>query len=90
LRPNDDLIPLSEAINQPDRPAMASPSQPMLGRDVYHAQYQELLSLDTNARAYGWEIGRHWGYHEGQNLPEVIESSVDNPFIGPDWRERLT
>lgn len=88
-----DLIPLSEAIHPPD--AATSKSQPprILGSDVAHPQYQELLSADTNARAYGWEIHGLYGDCPPDKLPplpEVIESSVDNPFIGPDWRQQLT
>lgn len=44
---------------------------------------QQLEELDRNARAYGFEIGR------GQRTDsDQIDSSPDNPFLDPDWRNR--
>lgn len=43
----------------------------------------DLSEVDRNARAYGWEIGR------GQALAETIEFSDDNPFVDPNWRNRI-
>ncbi len=44
---------------------------------------QDLDEIDRNARAYGFEIGR------GQALAERIESSEDNPFLDPNWRDLI-
>lgn len=42
----------------------------------------EMNSIDMNARAYGWEVGR------GAKLGERIENpSDDNPFLNPNWRD---
>ena len=43
----------------------------------------ELSEVDRAARAYGWEIGR------GQSLAEQVETSPDNPFMDPNWRDRI-
>lgn len=40
-----------------------------------------LEEIDRNARAYGWEVGR------GRSIDEVFESSPDNPFLDPGWRD---
>ena len=44
---------------------------------------EELDEIDRNARAYGFEIGR------GQRLSEGIETSEDNPFLDPNWRDTI-
>lgn len=38
-------------------------------------------AYDRQARAYGWEIGA------GHPMAEKIESSLNNPFLDPNWRE---
>lgn len=40
-----------------------------------------LDELDTNARAYGYEVGR------GQNIGDRITPSENNPFLRRDWRD---
>lgn len=39
--------------------------------------------IDRNARAYGWEVGKH-----GQ-LDPTVGLSPDNPFADPNWRDRV-
>jgi hypothetical protein len=39
--------------------------------------------VDRNARAYGWEAGRCG------ELRVSYESSSDNPFLDPDWRDAI-
>jgi hypothetical protein len=41
----------------------------------------DVVEIDRNARAYGWEIG-----HRGIAPTEVTETSEGNPFMDPDWR----
>ena len=43
---------------------------------------EELESIERNARAYGFEIGR------GRSHAEAMEPSEDNPFLVKDWRLR--
>lgn len=43
----------------------------------------ELIELDRQARAYGWEIGH------GQPLGKEINTSEDNPFMDPNWRDHI-
>lgn len=43
----------------------------------------DLDEIDRNARAYGFEIGR------GRALAEGIETSEDNPFLSPNWRDAI-
>ena len=40
--------------------------------------------MDRNARAYGWEIGR------GKPLTQVLDFSPENPFIDPNWKEKVS
>lgn len=68
-------LPLNETVKTEPRPIAVS--------DVWDPEHDRLLSIDLNARAYGWEIGR------GTPMAEQIESSPDNPFINPDWRDNL-
>jgi len=42
----------------------------------------QMLEIDRQARAYGWEIGR------GRSMDEKIDASPDNPFLDPDWRDK--
>lgn len=44
---------------------------------------EELLEIDRNARAYGYEIGR------GKPVSLGIETSEDNPFLDPKWRDKI-
>lgn len=40
--------------------------------------------IDRNARAYGWSVG------QGAPLTEVLVDVSDaNPFLDPNWRERV-
>jgi len=43
----------------------------------------DLLEMDRMARAYGFEIGR------GQRLTESVQTQGDNPFLDPNWREKI-
>lgn len=43
----------------------------------------QLEGIDRNARAYGWEVGR------GQEIGSEVQTSDDNPFLDPDWRDRI-
>ena len=52
----------------------------MLSRLVGSSPVSE---IDRSARAYGWEIGK------GRALTDVVDCSDDNPFLDPDWRERM-
>src|SRR5690348_6155551 len=45
---------------------------------------RERLEMDRNARAYGWEVGKHGV------LSEVIQHVCpDNPFLDPKWRNHV-
>ncbi len=43
----------------------------------------EVLEIDRNARAYGYEVGK------GQELRAHIESSEDNPFLDASWQDKV-
>jgi hypothetical protein len=43
----------------------------------------DLYEIDRQARAYGWEIGH------GKELNKEIHTSPDNPFMDPNWRDRI-
>lgn len=45
---------------------------------------RELLEIDRNARAYGWEVGR------GQGCGQQVKASPDNPFMDENWRDTWT
>lgn len=49
-----------------------------------HYGVSDLAEIDRNARAYGWEVGRR-----GIEPTAVTETSEGNPFIDPDWRDRM-
>lgn len=42
------------------------------------------ISIDRNARAYGWEVGRH-----GLLVP-IMKASHNNPFKHVNWRDNMT
>lgn len=44
---------------------------------------EQLAELDRVARAYGFEVGR------GKPLAPSIDSSEDNPFLDPNWRDQV-
>lgn len=44
---------------------------------------EELAELDRCARAYGYEIGR------GQPIAPSVESTEGNPFMDPNWRDKV-
>lgn len=46
---------------------------------------EALVSIDLNARAYGWEIGQS---REPLVPVEVTQTSPGNPFIDSEWRRR--
>lgn len=54
-------------------------------------EYRRIMAMDketlercfTNARAYGYAIGR------GEPLAHVVEAGVGNPFLDPDWEEKV-
>jgi len=48
------------------------------------ADAARIEEVDRNARAYGWACGRAGGLL----VPEVTATS-ENPFLDPNWRERL-
>ena len=58
-------------------------------RAMYNDLASETISPDMlkrycdNARAYGWECGK--SQLTGRELPEMINSTEDNPFTNPDW-----
>jgi hypothetical protein len=54
------------------------------GDDCASALYAMLPEIDRNARAHGWECG-----HSGELLAGPGFTSEDNPFIDPNWRDRL-
>jgi hypothetical protein len=39
---------------------------------------------DRNARAYGYEVGK------GAKLGRVVLATDDNPFMDPDWADKVT
>lgn len=39
--------------------------------------------VDRNARAYGWEVGKHG------KLVEITSLSPENPFADPNWRDKV-
>lgn len=50
--------------------------------DFQMSRLEPLLEeMDRNARAFGWEIGN------GKSIDDVIESTSENPFLDPNWRE---
>lgn len=50
---------------------------------AYALARSELVEIDRNARAYGFEVGR------GALLAEVIEYAEDNPFVDPNWHDQI-
>jgi hypothetical protein len=40
-------------------------------------------AIDTQARAYGWEVGR------GRPLAGQVDASDDNPFLDQNWRAKI-
>lgn len=42
---------------------------------------QKLEDMDRQARGYGWEIGR------GTKIEPMVQTSDDNPFLDPNWKE---
>lgn len=42
-----------------------------------------LEEVDRNARAYGWEVGH------GRPLNERFDSDPSNPFLDPEWRNKV-
>lgn len=50
---------------------------------AYALALSELVEIDRNARAYGFEVGR------GAPLAEVIEYAGGNPFIDPSWHDQI-
>jgi len=51
--------------------------------DALAAVATKLDSVDRNARAYGWAVGR------GHPLTSTIDGDDTNPFLDPDWRTHL-
>lgn len=37
-----------------------------------------------NARAYGWEVGKH-----GQLISKFLHVCPDNPFVDVDWAKKI-
>lgn len=52
----------------------------MADSEVHETDIEE---VDRNARAYGFEIGR------GAPLKKTVETSNDNPFMSPDWKDQV-
>ena len=45
---------------------------------------RDIEEMDRNARAYGWQVGR-----SGTFPTDVTETTDDNPFVDPNWRDKL-
>jgi hypothetical protein len=54
-----------------------------LGGPMTEMDEVTLAEIDRNARAYGYEVGR------GRLLAKGIETSEDNPFLDPNWRDHV-
>lgn len=51
---------------------------------LFHTMTSDDEDADRQARAYGWEV-----CNSGK-LTYVVTTSKDNPFLDPDWRNKLS
>lgn len=55
-----------------------------VAQDQAVVDHDTMASIDRNARAYGYEVGK-----TGELVAVVENTSPDNPFLDPNWRDRL-
>ena len=62
-------------------------------REAGHITPELLKRYCDQARAYGWEAGRLFGWSRASEtfdgLESMYKSHPQNPFINPDWDEDL-
>lgn len=76
-----DFNPVSGHLNVCDR----SNGHSACDCDCAKVLFDLIPEVDRNARAYGWACGRAGGLLVGETT-----AGPDNPFLDPNWRERLT